>query len=224
MEPINKFGSLGPSRFLNYNNPISIITSNRDGFELTCLQAFNLYGKRIKTINNSDKRTYSMAIYTNNQNENKKCFIIVGYDHFIISYDYNKNQVYKMYHDLNDKYNGSHLSIIVQDNQQMTKLIESSLDGNIRVWNFNSGELINKIKIDNESIYGICSINNGNLIIGCDNGQIKLVSVNKGDIQCFKNKFSKSITTVKTIRNNFEEILIAQSFGEGMINFYKLCY
>ena len=79
-----------------------------------------------------------------------------------------------MYHDLNDKYNGSHLSIIVQDNQQMTKLIESSLDGNIRVWNFNSGELINKIKIDNESIYGICSINNGNLIIGCDNGQIKL--------------------------------------------------
>ena len=95
LEPINKFGSLGPSRFLNYNNSISIITSNRDGFELTCLQAFNLYGKRIKTINNSDKRTYSMAIYTNNQNENKKCFIIVGYDHFIISYDYNKNQVYK---------------------------------------------------------------------------------------------------------------------------------
>lgn len=45
----------------------------------------------------------------------------------------------------------NHISIII--NEQ--KLIDSSFDGNIRIWNFHSAELLNKIKIGNVNFISI---------------------------------------------------------------------
>lgn len=42
-----------------------------------------------------------------------------------------------------DKDFSSHLSLIVNNCEKITKLIDSSNDGNIRVWNFHSKELLN---------------------------------------------------------------------------------
>ena len=42
-----------------------------------------------------------------------------------------------------------HCCIIIYkgDNDNIVKLIESSCDGNIRIWNFHSGELLKKLEI-----------------------------------------------------------------------------
>ena len=62
------------------------------------------------------------------------------------------------------------------------QLIGSSRDGNIRIWNFYSGVLLNKIKIDNCRLYGICLWNKDYLFVGCDDKNIKLIDLNKGTV------------------------------------------
>ena len=51
-------------------------------------------------------------------------------------------------------------------NEKQIQLIESSYDGNIRIWNFDSGIVLNKIKISEDRLYGICLWDNDYLFIG----------------------------------------------------------
>ena len=57
----------------------------------------------------------------------------------VYSYDYNKNKLYHKYFD-NDK--RGHSSFIIYNNKSVIKLMESSNDGNIRIWNFHTGKLL----------------------------------------------------------------------------------
>ena len=48
-----------------------------------------------------------------------------------------------------DNYNDFHYSIIINDKEEIVRLINSSSFGNINIWKFHSGELLKKIQVSN---------------------------------------------------------------------------
>ena len=208
---------LNSACFLNDNNNIYIISSNCTYYiENEPIKVFNLNGEKIKEINNSNDNTSFIDTYYCSKLNN--IFIIAGNRGNIKSYDYNKNEIYHTYFD-NDK--NEHRSIIINSSEEIIKLIEASLDQNIRIWNFHTGELINKITINNFSFRCICLWNNDYLFF-CDNSnEIELLDLKKGIVIKKLSGHNKSITCIKKIIHPIiGECLISQSFENGEIKLW----
>ena len=82
------------------------------------------------------------------------------------------------------------------------QLIESSEDGHIRIWDFDLGILIKKIKIGNNFICGICLWNNDYLFVGCEDKKIELIDLNKGINIKNLIRHHNSVITIKLLRFN----------------------
>ena len=111
--------------------------------------------------------------------------------------------------------------MIVFNDEKIIKLFESSKGGFLRIWNFDTGKLLNRINM-NQRIYGICLWNNNYLFIGCDNHALELIDINKGKsvktlLTSTETKGEKTIK--KLIHPIFGECLISQSESE-QINFW----
>ena len=160
----NDNGLLYSAYLLNENKEIFLITSNCNWRgKSESMKIFNLMGQKLKEIENSDENVLFIDTYY--EKKNSKIYLLTGNRGYIKSYDYNLNQIYHKYCD-NDN-NNSHLSIIAhqyQDNGEI-KLIESCNDGNIRIWNFHTGTLLNIIYASNKFLRGICLWDNDYLII-----------------------------------------------------------
>jgi WD40 repeat protein len=68
-----------------------------------------------------------------------------------------------------------------KEKEELIKLIENCKDGNIRIWNFHTGLLMKKIKVNN-ILKDACLWNNTYLFVGCGNSIITLLSLKKGII------------------------------------------
>ena len=58
--------------------------------------------------------------------------------------------------------------------------MESFFDGIFRIWNFHTGLLLNKIKVNDKGLRGICLWNDNYIFIGCDDKNIKLIELENG--------------------------------------------
>ena len=175
IELIYETGDLCSACFLIIKNEYYFLTSNGDGFEP--IKVFNNNGIKIKEINNSQDKTNFIDIYY--ENHSSKIYILTANEGFVKSYDYNNGKVYHIYND-NDKKDHFCLRILIEN--KLIKLIEPSYDGNIRIWNFHTGELLNKIYISNKNLYGICLWNNDYLFVGCYDNTIKIVDIQKSKV------------------------------------------
>ena len=216
---INKSGYLFSACFLNDNNQINIITSNGHLFnilEFESIKIYNLKGNKLKEIKNSNDNTYFIDSYYDNKYS--KNYIIAGNIDYVNSFDYEKN---KIYHKYNDKNNfAPHFSIVINNKKEIVELIESCYDGNIRIWNFHSGELLNKIKINNNLLFCICLWNNEYLFVGCEDNTIKLIDLNKGIIKQFKGHKDYVLTIKKIIHPKYGECLISQGLEKDGIKLW----
>jgi WD40 repeat protein len=138
------------------------------------------------------------------------------------SYDYNNNKMYKRY---NAKDYSKHHSMIVYKKEDIVKLIDSSYDGNIRIWDFHMGKLLNIIKVNDEELFNICLWNNEYLFVGCRNfknfeknkesGTIKLVNIEKGHILNSLNECNYGVFIIKKFYHpKYGECLI--SLGDDL--------
>ena len=110
--------------------------------------------------------------------------------------------------------------MLIYDINEIIKIIESSGDGIIRIWNFHNGNLLSKIKTINGNLYGVCLWNNNNLFVGCSDNTIRLIDLNKGKI--IKNYLGHidDVVTIKKINHpNYGECLI--SYGGDIILWIK---
>ena len=218
---INKNGRLYSACFLNYNNQNFIITSHYRKYLGNISEPIKIYdfnGNKVKEINDSNDRTCFIESYYDNKLS--KNFIITGNYDCIKSYDYKENKIYHIYYD-NDKQN--HFSLIMNNKEGIIQIIESSEDGNIRIWNFHSGELLNKIKTGNDNLFGICFWNNDNIFVGCEDKTIELIDLNKGVI--IKNLIrhrNNVITVKKIIHSKYGECLISQGYANDQIKLWKI--
>jgi len=163
--------------FMKENNKIYFVTSNWiDTNSADLIRIYDLHGKRVNVINGSNENVLLMDIYF----ERKKYtnYIIISNRGYIKSYNYNKKELYFKYHDTGN-YNKINSFIIYNDND-ILKIIESSDNGTIRLWDFHSGILNNKFTLENIWFGGICLFNNDYILIGCGDKTLKLVSIKKG--------------------------------------------
>jgi len=192
-----------------------IITSNYNYKNICgCIKVFDFLGNEKKEINYSNYNIFYIDSYYDDKL--KKNFIITGNDGFSISYDFDQNKLYNKYM---EKDFSPHLCLIINNNEKITKLIDSSDDGNIRIWNFHSGELLNKIKASSNSIKNICLWNNEYLFIAVKEN-IKLLKINNGYNEEIKDLIGhyKTVTNIKKfIHPIFGECLISQGgFNDGI--------
>ena len=211
IQNINKKGYLYSGCFLKDCNQIYIVTSNLSYLDCEPIKIYDLNGNIKEEINNSNDTTFFIDIFYDNKSLKK--YIIVGSNGFVKSYDFSKNELYKKYLDYYNK--EPHCSIVINNDKNITKLIESCDDGNIRIWNFHSGLLLKKINISEESnsLFGICLWNKDYLFVGCENKTIKLIDLKSGLIIKKLDGHYNSVTTIKKIKHpKYGLILISQSF------------
>ena len=210
IQNVNKDGLLYSSCFLNNNPQIYIISSNYD-YSGNCepIKVFDFNGKYIKEINNSEDKTYFIDSYHDEKSDIN--YIITGNKNDIKVYDFDKDDIYKNYDDNDNK---GHYSIVIYNKDDIIKLIESSDDKNIRIWNFHSGELINKIKIsDKYCLNSICLWSYEYIFVGCYDKKIKLININKGIlVKNISGHNSRVLTIKKIIHPIYGKCLISQSW------------
>ena len=220
---INHDGFLYSACFLKDKNNIFIITSNCLK-EFEPIKVYDINGQYIKKINDSNYYvTFIDTFYDNKLSNN---YIITGNKDNIKSYDYNENKLYHTYYDndlnqINNDENNYifHNSIIINNTTELIKLIESSDDGNIRIWNFYSGELLKKIRINNRGLYGICLWNDEFLFCGCKKS-IKLLDIQKDKIIKNLSGHSDYALSIKKIKLHNSECIISQGLFNDQIKLW----
>ena len=217
---VNQNGYIYSACFLKDNSQNYIIASNRNmEGEPSPIKIFNFKGQKIDEIKDSKDHTFFIdTFYDTILNKN---FIITGNFGYVKSFDYSKNELYHKYDDNkcdnNDRF---HCSIIIKNNERKIKLIESSGDGFIRIWNFHSGLLLNKIQVGSR-LYSICLWNKNYLFVGCQDNTIKLIELNnKLIVKSLYGHDNWVLTLKKVCDNKGKELLISQNWGISSIKIW----
>ena len=217
IQNVNEDGWLYSACFLkDKNNKNYIITSNQNVFNCESIKAYDFKGNKIKEINDSNDSTlYIDSFYDNKLFKN---YIITGNNGYIKSYDFNQNKFYHKYH---DDIRNSHKNFVIFNNGEIIKLIESSNDGYIRIWNFHSPLLLNRIKASDNSLYGICLWDNDYLFVGCEDKKIKLIDLNKGKFIKYLIGHNKKVINITTVMHpKYGKCLISQGCQNDQIKLW----
>ena len=214
---VNNIGFLPSACILNENNYNYIISSNcnyKNIFEP--IKIFDFNGNKIKEINNSNDKTYIIIkFYDITSNKN---FIITGNWDYAKSYDFSKNELYYKYYECNNK---GHGQIIINNSEKIVKLIESCVDGNIRIWNFHSGLFLQKIKVSDKPIFDFCLWNNKYLFVGCKDKTIKIIEIEKKSIIYNLIGHNNIVLTIKRIFHpKYGQCLISQGNENDQIKLW----
>ena len=109
----------------------------------------------------------------------KKNYIITSNSNYVKSYDFNENKIYHIY---DDGDTSTHYGMTIQKTDKKIKIIESSEKGNIRIWDFHSGKLLNIFNVDKVFLFGICLWNSEYIFVGSGDHKIKLIKLYNGEI------------------------------------------
>ena len=210
-------GYLFSSCFLNQDNNNYIITSNCNWIgNSENIKIFDFNGNKIKEINSSFDKTVNIDTYYDKVKS--KNYIIAGNYYYSKSYDYIKNELYQKNC---DNENGSHGINIINDSEEIIQLIDSCIDGNIRIFNFHSGLLLKKILICNNILFAICLWSNDYLFVGCDDNTIKLVDLkNELIIKSLIGHENRIISIKKLNLFKYGECLISQGWKSDQIKLW----
>ena len=216
IKEINKKGNLYSACIFNYKEELNIIATNSN-FKAEPIKIYDLKGKVIKTIKNNRDSIYFIDIY---YNENKnKIYILIGSQGYVASYDYIQDEFYHIYREKNN--NECHDSIIIYE-KDIIKLIESCKDGYIRIFNFDMGTMIKRIKVSHLYLVSISLWNEEYLFVGCGDKSIKLVEINTGKIAKKLEGHKNSVVCVKKINlPNYGECLISQGYQINKIKMWS---
>ena len=194
----------------------------------------------INNDNNEDNHNNEIIIENHNNNNRPKIsdiylietffdkkiktsYIIACCSDSVKSFNYNTNSLYRIYQE-NLKENHIHGNVIIDDNENndFVRLIETCNDGYVRIWDFHSAELLNKIRICDEGIKSICLWDENHLFVGCDDATIKLVDMNSNEIIHVLNGHKQKVCCLKKIEHEkYGKCLISKGWGGDFIKLWK---
>ena len=221
---INKNGSLFSACFAIINNSnFYICSSNCSDNENNNepIKIISLENKKIiKKINNSNDITWFINCYY----ENNNCYIISANNLCVKSFNFNENILYHKYYEKNS--NEGNSNFCINNNKEKTFLIVASFGENIRIFDFHTGILFNKINFEKKEIYGICLLNESHLCVSyfdqIEKGCIKIYDYFNGDL--IKNILlgnKNGICSIKQINlNEYGECLITQGVCNEQIKIF----
>ena len=150
----------------NNNNQIYIITGN--SVDIEPFKLFDLNGSFVKDIININEYVVFIDIYYKN-----KPFIISGNFHNVQSIDYYENKIYHVY----KAYEGYlFLNVCIKEEKEKIKIIGSSCNGYINIWDFCNGEILNLIEVNSFlQPFCFCFWDDNYLIVGNNDYNIELI-------------------------------------------------
>ena len=214
---IYQFGSILSACFLidenlNYNY---IIACN---FFLYNIKAIDISGNKDKNKeieNNINTNIFIDKYYDINQS---KYYIIIGNNSNVSSFDFDKGSLYHTYEMINS---ANHKSVVIYpDNKNnLVKLFFQCKEGFILIFNFHSGDLIDKISCENDCLIGLCLWDENFIFSGGKNKSLKLIDINKREIIKKYHEHKQWICSIKAIKHEkLGQILITH----GLDNKIKL--
>ena len=219
LQKIYKEGYLYSACFINHNNNIYIISSNCN-FEGNSegLYVFDLKSNKINEIKSTNEPTYFIDIFYDKKN--CKNYIITTHYKYIKSYDYGNNELYYRYDDGERNFGHFNADIYKYD-EELIKIIESCWNGIIRIWDFHSGQLLNKIELLYDQVKEICLWNKDYLILDCDDIGVKLLDLNNGKItNILFDHNNWTLNNKKVLHPKYGECLLSQGFGKDKIKMW----
>jgi len=213
LSKINLMGLLASACFLyDYEKDETyIVTSNSNyGVGIENVKIYNLNGKEIKKIKNSNDDTLFVCTYF--EEDQSRTYIIVSCKNYIKSYDYNDN---KLYHKYYEKNLGFHLNVKIEKSNDLVKLYEvCSSDGYIRIWNFHHGNILFKINTALKLV-SLCLWNENYLFSGVIGGKLLLIDLLNQKVINIMEGHKNWLNCIKKIKNNKkEEYLITQGYDD----------
>jgi len=208
LKNINNSPDLGCACFINDNNVNYIIASCRNNKnESRPIKVFDFNGNKIKEINESKEAALYIDSYKDIISLNS--YIISCNLNHLKSYDFKTNKVYHIYSDSNKDEYYCYTTII---NRNEVNLIASCYDGNIRIFDFHSGILLNKINNNSHSmIFEICPWKNDYLFVGYGDNTIKLIDINNKTIVTSLSGHNNAVVNVKRINHpKYGECILSQ--------------
>ena len=244
-QKINEIKKAHKERITNFRHYLDK-NENRD-----LILTISAVDKNIKIWNNNNwnclfnvEDIYNKCVYSACfLNEKNKIYIIVGSCSLSLNdndpikiYDFNGNKIQEIngsndrvffidsYYDIfNDKdKDNDHYSIIIKQEKEIVKLIESSCEGNVRIWNFHSGKLLKKININltGEWLKGICLCKNNYLFVGSINKKMIIIDLKEEKIIEICSLDEMILTIKKIIHPKYGECLITH--GKNTIKMWKI--
>ena len=179
LENIYPSGRINSASFIQYDmNNLFIVTSNNFFSAPDSIKIYNFEKKLFKEIANSKVNVYYIDTYISI--EYLKIFIIACCYDFVISYNLHENIIYKKY---NSPFSKIHYSFKMIRDNNIIKLIESSTDGNIRIWDFSTSELISRINLSKNALYGICLLNKNEIAVSSADNCVILLNIENKKIK-----------------------------------------
>ena len=218
---INTEGRLHSACFINKDNKTYFITSNsnRNGF-INPIKIFDLKGHKINSIQNSNDNTLFIDTYYDGKLS--KYYLITANSGFVKSYDYEQRKIYFKYNDPNNN-NCSYFNIIINNKNGIIELISSCSDGIIRIFNFHSSSLINKIIVNNLRLIGLCLWDDNYLFVGSKDKSLKILDIKKGIVvKNLSDHFDEVLTIKKIIHPKYGNCLLSQNFNKSHILLWKI--
>lgn len=199
----------------NNSNKLYIITSSKDKEELIKVWDFN--GSLAKDINDSNDNMTGFIDSFYDQNNNKD-YIISGNEGYLKSFDFKENKLYKKYQ--NENYS-KHFSALINYFNNKINLVSCSDFGDLCYWDFNSGNLIKKIKIGVGAV-GMCLWNENYIIAGDRNSyEIYVIDIKTGEKVKKINEHKSVVCCIKKIWDPVHgECLITQGWGNDQIKLW----
>ncbi len=176
------------------------------------IKVYNFNGQKIKEMEDSNDNIFFLDTYFDKKLS--KQYIIAGNSRNVKSFDFEENKTYKVF---SDSTKNSHCSAIIDDREEIIKLIESSFDGKVRIWNFHTGELLNRIKFGTIKLFGLC-MNNDFLFVGCEDKTIRIIEMKTFTNYHEFNAHFKQVICLKIINLPEQgECLISQGLDDQII-------
>ena len=211
LENINSQGFLNSACFLNENDNVYIASSNWNFDFVENIKIFDIKGKKIKEINDSNNKTVYIKSYYDHKKY--KYYIVTGNDGCIKSYNYSENKLYHKYNQKN--FNNSYYCFIIKYIKNVLKIIGSCFDGYIRIWDFDTGDILKIIYAEHKGLIGICDWDENFLFCGTNDKILKIIDLNKGLVlKKFKGLNDILCTLIKFNHPIYGECLITQ----GLLN------
>ena len=201
------------------DNECFIITSN-DNYprRSSNLLVLDLNGKTKKEINNSDVNNSYIKIYYNDKND--KTYIVALNNKIIKSFDYENNTLYQKY--FNKGIEGYSLMDIIKTKDGVIQLISScAAYGFILIWNFDTGVLLNQIKID-EKFFTMFFYNERILFIGTMTGNIIIMDILSQVNKKMNNIHGNYINCINKFFHKKEGKYLITQGNDNIIKIYKI--
>ena len=176
------------------------------------IKVYDFKGNKSKEIIDSNHIFFIDTYY---DKDLSKIYIITSNEDCIKSYDYHKNELYYKYcENCDNNVWFAHCNPIIYSKSNLVEIIDACYEGNIRIWNFNSGDLIMKIEKINDDFFKIstvCLWDEDYLYIGCNDKVIKLIEIKSGNIISNLEGHNESISCIKKLNHpKYGECLVSQ--------------